>query len=61
MEALEPGAPFVLNSGSRNYPLSDLRRETLDGHRIDRLGSLLSGKAGLGKSGEGETFYAIRK
>ena len=61
MDALKPGATFVLNIGSRNYPLSDLMRETLDGHRIDRLGSLLSGKAGLGKSGEGETFYSIRR
>lgn len=62
MDALKPGKTFVLNIGSRKYPLNKIMIGCFGGrYNISRLSSKLSGTAGLGKDGEGETFYAIRK
>jgi len=63
MDALKPGGVFVLNIGSRNYPLNDVMRDVCarNGWQVSKLGDYLSGKAGLGKHGEGETFYEIHK
>ena len=56
-----PHGVFVLNIGSRVYPLNDILRQVaeVDGLKMQRLGNLLSGTGGLGKSGEGEMFYAL--
>lgn len=61
MAALKPGASFVLNIGSRKYPLSEKMRE-ICGERFEiiKQKGRLSGVAGFGKDGEGETFYEIR-
>lgn len=63
MNALKPGATFVLNIGSRKYPLNEvLQLNFSQRYTITRLDDRLSGNSsGLGKSGEGETFYAITK
>lgn len=61
MAALKPGAAFVINIGSRIYPLNDKLREIAEGHyRLDKQKARLSASNGLGKSGEGETFYELR-
>lgn len=62
MAALKPGAVFVINIGSRLYPLNE-RLFTLCKDRYDvvKQKDKLSASNGLGKSGEGETFYEIRK
>jgi len=62
MAALRPGSYFVLNIGSRKYPLNkELKRICHNKYSMRNTDIVLSGKAGLGKSGEGETFYEIRK
>lgn len=61
MDALKPGCTFVLNIGSRNYPLSDVLKRNFQKYKIEKLEDYLSGAQGLGKTGEGETFYAITK
>jgi len=62
MKALKPNKIFILNIGSRVYPLNDiLIRNFKEKHEIRKMDKSLSGSAGLGKSGEGETFYAIKK
>ena len=62
MAALKPDKVFVLNIGSRVYPLSSaLLDEFGDQYQITCIGNELSGNSGLGKSGEGESFYAIKK
>lgn len=61
MRALKPGAPFVLNIGSRAYPLNEELAKMCAGRfAVKQMGNLLSGNAGLGKSGEGEMFYEVR-
>ena len=58
------GSSFVLNIGSRKYPLNKSLRELVHGdHRfqINKMDSMLSCSTGLGKSGEGEAFYEIKK
>lgn len=60
--ALKPEKTFVLNIGSRVYPLSTVLRERFgEVCTIECLGNKLSGSAGLGRDGEGESFYAIRE
>jgi DNA modification methylase len=62
MDALKDGCSFVLNIGSRQYPLSDILTDNFSRkYSIVNKGNLLSGNAGLGKSGDGETFYEITK
>lgn len=62
MHALKNGGVFVLNIGSRNYPLNDILLSNFgDKYSIEKRGNYLSGSGGLGKEGEGEMFYAIRK
>lgn len=60
MAALKPGCAFVINIGSRKYPLSERLREIVgDRYAIGKEDGRLSGVAGLGKEGEGETFYIL--
>ena len=61
MSALKPRRPFILNIGSRIYPLSEtLKVICVDRYQMRATSAVsLSGKSGLGKSGEGETFYEI--
>lgn len=62
MAALKPESCFVLNIGSRKYPLSaDLFKICKGVYAVSKIDCALSGVGGLGKSGEGETFYEIRK
>jgi len=62
MRALRSGSVFILNIGSRKYPLSELlKREFSGAYEIRELGNLLSGKSGLGRTGEGENFFEIKK
>lgn len=65
MNSLKDGCTFVINIGSRKYPLNDVMIQNFsDRYKITRLQkSYLSNSTGLGKgkSGEGETFYAITK
>jgi len=61
MNALKPGATFVLNIGSRKYPLNEVLLDNFDHEfQIGRLQNYLPTK-GLGKKGEGETFYTLTK
>lgn len=60
MYALKPECVFVLNIGSRVYPLGDTLRGMFgDKYTIGKITGALSGVGGLGKAGEGETFYTI--
>ena len=62
MDALKKGGVFVLNIGSRKYPLNELLLSGFsDKYEITRKHNYLSGIAGLGREGEGEMFYEIRK
>jgi hypothetical protein len=60
LEALKSRGVFVLNIGSRVYPLNEILLENFGKHKIEKMGNYLSGSAGLGKTGEGEMFYLIR-
>lgn len=62
MAALKPGAHFVLNIGSRTYPLNDKLFEIArDRYDVDKQKGRLSASNGLGKEGEGETFYEVKR
>jgi len=62
MRQLKPSCTFVLNVGSRKWPLNQCIERECDGlYSVRKLGNLLSGSGGLGKDGEGEMFYAITK
>jgi len=63
MRNLKNGAPFILNIGSRRYPLNEILLNYCQNEKFfcKKIGNLLSGKSGLGKSGEGEMFYEVRK
>jgi len=63
MNAIKPGASFVLNIGSRKYPLNKLLFTNFENkYKIKKMKISMGGKAGaLGKKGEGETFYSITK
>jgi DNA polymerase I-like protein with 3'-5' exonuclease and polymerase domains len=61
MRALKPGACFVLNIGSRIYPLNDKLIEISAGkYEVSKEKDRLSASNGLGKTGEGETFYEVK-
>ena len=60
MAALKPGAVFILNIGSRMYPLNQVLLDTFqEQYPIKKLGNYLSGNGKSDK--EGEMFYEIRK
>lgn len=63
LDALKPGASFILNIGSRKYPLNDTLMEVFGfRYSVTKLSSgRLSDSTGLGKgkTGEGETFYRV--
>lgn len=64
MAQLKKKSSFILNIGSRKYPLSQIMKEIVGKkkHKVEKLGNFLSGTgSGLGKSGEGESFYRITK
>jgi hypothetical protein len=62
MDSIKPGKTFILNIGSRKYPLNEILIGNFkNNYKIEKLGNFLSGSQGLGKSGEGEMFYAITK
>jgi hypothetical protein len=62
MISLKPGKTFVLNIGSRKYPLSEILLSNFQTeYKIEKMGNYLSGNSGLGKTGEGEMFYSITK
>ena len=62
MTALKVGKVFILNIGSRVYPLNQILMDNFSGkYRITKEKNYLAGIAGLGKKGEGETFYVIKK
>jgi len=62
MNALKPGKSFILNIGSRNYPLNKVLLNNFSNeYQINKIKTRLSGTTGLGKSGEGESFYEITK
>jgi len=62
MKALKIGKSFILNIGSRNYPLNEILISEFGRiYKIKKNKSKLSGASGLGKSGEGESFYEIIK
>ena len=62
MSALKPGKTFVLNIGSRRYPIKKVLMKNFRRlYTITKLKPRLSGQKGLGKKGEGETLYAIQK
>ena len=57
MEALKPGATFILNVGDRRYPLATELRK-LGG--VNEISSELSGGGGLGRTDDGkERFYLL--
>ena len=59
--ALKPNKPFILNIGSRSYPLSSKLAGWCASNYIHykKIATRLSGVGGLGKSGEGEVFYEL--
>lgn len=62
MRALKNNSSFVLNIGSRKYPLNKVLLDNFSSlYKITKLNGKLSASNGLGKSGEGETFYCITK
>jgi hypothetical protein len=61
MRALKPGSVFILNIGSRIYPLNDKLIEISEGkYEVSKDKQRLSASNGLGKQGEGETFYEVK-
>ena len=63
MEALNPGGTFVLNIGSRKYPLNKILFSNYENkYKIKKMKISMGGTGnGLNKKGEGETFYSITK
>jgi hypothetical protein len=66
LRALKPGATFVLNIGSRNYPLEETARSICEGrYQIKKIKSGLSKgygtKESFQKGTRGEVFLAITK
>jgi len=62
MRALKHKCTFVLNIGSRKYPLNQILMDNFSTiYKITKLHGKLSASNGLNKKGEGETFYAIKK
>lgn len=62
MAALKPDKCFVINIGSRLYPLNEqLFKICEKRYAVDKQKGRLSASNGLGKTGEGETFYEVRR
>lgn len=63
INALKPDAPFILNIGSRVYPINNVLKEYCKEKKYSResLGNHLSGTGGLGRIREGEHFYLIKR
>ena len=62
MNALKNDGKFILNIGSRKYPLNKILMANFAlTYSIKKCGNYLSGSGGLGKEGEGEMFYLISK
>ena len=63
MNALKESSTFVLNIGSRIYPLNDVLISNFsEQYEITKSKDKLSGKSGLKNNDkEGETFYRIKK
>jgi len=62
MRALKPGKIFVLNIGSRIYPLNEILIDNFGKEfGISKVSFLVGKGPGLGKKGEGEVLYGIRK
>lgn len=62
MRALKKGKCFILNIGSRVYPLNQVLMDNFsDKYEITKEKNHLAGISGLGKKGEGETFYVLKK
>lgn len=61
LDSLKVGRYFILNIGSRKYPLNKILLSNFSHYEIQRESNFLSGNAGLNKSGEGESFYRIKK
>jgi len=62
MDALKPDAVFLINIGSRKYPLNEILMSNFGyKYKIKKDQNYLSGISGLGKEGEGEMFYEITK
>lgn len=62
MKALKTDGKFMLNIGSRKYPLNKVLMDNFSTiYGIKKCGNYLSGSGGLGKEGEGEMFYLIIK
>lgn len=62
MESLKDNCFFVLNIGSRKYPLNEILLSRFsDKYEITKSGGLSGNSGGLGKTGEGEVFYYICK
>ena len=60
MSYLKPNKTFLINIGSRIYPLNDVLLSNFSTkYDIKKKGNYLSGNGGLGKEGEGEMFYSI--
>lgn len=61
MRALKPGKSFVLNIGSRVYPLNEVLLDNFSSeYKITKDKNYLSLAKGMGRKGEGETFYVIK-
>lgn len=61
MRALKPGSVFIINIGSRIYPLNDKLIEISENkYEVSKDKQRLSASNGLGKQGEGETFYEVK-
>jgi len=60
LNRLKSNSYFILNIGSRKYPLNKILLDNFKEYEIVKIGNLLSGTAGLDKSGEGEMFYQIK-
>jgi hypothetical protein len=63
MNALKPNASFILNIGSRKYPLEKELEKIIKKHnyKLQQIASPLSGKGGLRKAEGAEAFYRITK
>ena len=62
MNSLKTGCYFVLNIGSRKYPLSTILIDNFKNqYDINKLSTIFVNNKGLGKKGEGENFYSIKK
>lgn len=63
IDALKPGASFVLNIGDRKYPLPNVMREHCEdlGVEVRKLPSRLAHGGGLRSNGEGEVFFILTK